>query len=808
MEETYQIQVWPGISTEAKKRDVNIIYFTGTSFKSPYFPSSQMNIVYDLVSSDLIDGLIVFSGPISNFIGYVELCEFLKKYQNLPMVSLAIKIPEVPSILVDNSVGFREVISHLIVKHNYKRIAFIRGPVDHPEANARYETYLSVLDEFNIKYDPELVVNGDFIEISGIKAIDILLDQHKVKFDAIVSSNDDMAFGALKALQRRNLFVPNDIAIVGFDDVSRSTLCNPPLTTVKQPLYEQGKKALEMILDMIEEKDIADEIRLPTEAIYRRSCGCFPERFSQITQVKNPQKYPSPYTSIKEIEQEILSELFQIAKNHDVNIDSSVLKKILESFILGIKESNYLLFISVLDGILRKEMIKNRRISYWHQIFSKLYDSIIPFFYFDNAVVSHIENLILRARNLLEEILFQRESIRREEDKENLLMINTIRQVLMSTYSIKKLSESINNELPKIGIKSFYFSLFEDYSGPTTWSRLISAYTEKGFFQLDLEKGGKRFKTKNLVPKDYLPKNRQYSLIAETLFFRDENIFGFIVFEQPEDITEVEILSRNIGIALKGTLLIQERELLLKKLAYSNKELEEFASIVAHDLKQPLMVIMASLEMLKETNTNKLDSNSIELIDFSIEGSNRMKKMITDLLNFSRVTTSKMEFIEIDLESILSHVLSDLKVLIDEAKASITHDPLPTIFGSKTLLIQLFENLINNAIKFRGQKTPQVHIGAEMKNSKWIFSVKDNGIGIDKKNYNNIFQIFFRLHTNEEYKGTGIGLAICKKIVEKHDGKIWVESELGKGSTFVIELPKKKKKSRTKKNHSYSNVLI
>lgn len=725
----------------------------------------------------------------SNFIGYEDYCKFLEKYKNIPIVSIAIKVPGIPSLIIDNDIGFKEIIYHLIKDHNYKRIAFIRGPINHPEANIRFETYKTVLKENNIKFDPNLVVQGDFIELTGIKAINILLDQRKETFDAIVSSNDDMAFGALKALQRRNLFVPGDVAIVGFDDVSRSALCNPPLTTVKQPLYKQGRRSLELLIDLIEGKDVPNEITLPTNAIYRRSCGCFPENLSKISNFKK-ENYKEPFEQLKKIENKIISELFNIAYIHNNDLDISNLKKILKSFITGIKTNDISFFIRNLEEILRKEMTKNHKLSYWHKIFLKLYSLTIPFFGTNENMQLKIENLIYQARYQLEALLFQRESIRREEDKENILIINSIRRSLMSNFSIQKIANSISKELPKIGIKSCYFCLFEDYRGLTPWSRLISAYNEKEPIEFVSRKGEVRFRTAQLIPKRYLPKNRQYNLIVESVFFRDENIFGYIVFEQPEDVSELQHLTRNIGIALKGGLLLQERQLLLEKLAYSNKELEEFASIVAHDLKQPLSVINASLSFLKETISKNINSESNELIDFSIKSSNRMKKMIEALLHFSRVTTSKIEFTKIKLESILRPVLSDLKILINETSAKITHDPLPTIIGSKTLLIQLFENLMDNAIKFRGQKTPHVHIGVELNNSKWIFSVKDNGIGIDQKYFEKIFLIFQRLHTNKEYKGTGIGLAICKKIIEKHHGKIWVESELGKGSTFYFTIPK------------------
>ncbi|MBY9006727.1 MAG: substrate-binding domain-containing protein [Candidatus Lokiarchaeota archaeon] len=727
----------------------------------------------------------------SNFISIDEYLKFLKKYKNIPIVSIAIEIPNIPSIVVDSSIGFKKIINHLIRDHKYKRLAFIQGPSKHPEAFERFEVYKSVLKENNINYDPDLVVPGDFIEISGIKAIEILLDERKVDFDAIVSSNDDMAFGALKALQRRDISIPNDIALVGFDDIQRSALCNPPMTTVKQPLYEQGKKSLELLIDLIDRKeDVPHLTILPTKAIYRRSCGCFSDQFSNISTEKNIRTGLDPFTQLNKEKKSIITKLHNIAVNHKTNLNYLHFKRIFDSYIEGIKNDDPLVFLKTNEEILRKEITKNHKLSYWHNLIIKLYSLTIHFFNLDKEKKLFVENIIHQSRFQLEQLLFQRESIRREEDKEKILILNSIRRSLMSNFTIQTLAKSINEQLPKIGVKSCYLCLFEDYKKITPYSILISAYNESESTKYSITDNKERFKTAKLLPEKYLNKNRQYNLIVITVFFRDENKFGYIVFESPEDVSEIQTLTRNIGIALKGGLLLQERQLLLEKLASSNKELDEFASIVAHDLKQPLTVIQASLNILKETNSKKLDSESNELIDFSVDASNRMKTMIDDLLHFSRVTTSMIEFNEIGLESILDQVKSDLSVLIKDTKAEITNDPLPKIIGSKTLLTQLFQNLVNNAIKFRGERTPHIHIGVSDKNKSWIFTIKDNGIGIDKIYFEKIFQIFQRVNTNKKYIGTGIGLAICKKIVEKHKGSIWVESESEKGSTFFFKIPK------------------
>ena len=185
----------------------------------------------------------------------------------------------------------------------------------------------------------------------------------------------------------------------------------------------------------------------------------------------------------------------------------------------------------------------------------------------------------------------------------------------------------------------------------------------------------------------------------------------------------------------------------------------------------------------------RLDANADEFIAYAVDGANRMQRLINDLLAYSRVGTRGKEFEPTDCTAVFDQALANLKVAIEESGAVVTRDPLPTVMADKLQIGQLFQNLIGNAIKYHGDEPPRVHVSAEQKGNEWVFSVRDNGIGIDPQYAERIFVIFQRLHTREEYPGTGIGLAICKKIVERHGGRIWVESQLGSGATFYFTIP-------------------
>jgi PAS domain S-box-containing protein len=230
----------------------------------------------------------------------------------------------------------------------------------------------------------------------------------------------------------------------------------------------------------------------------------------------------------------------------------------------------------------------------------------------------------------------------------------------------------------------------------------------------------------------------------------------------------------------------------LQDLERSNKELEHFAYVASHDLQEPLRMVTSYMQLIKQRYEGKLDQNADEFIEFAVDGATRMHTMITDLLTYSRIGTRGKPFVEANCEDILKRVLSNLQIVIQNTDAVVTHDTLPLVVADKTQVTQVLQNLIANAIKFHGQKPPRVHISARDNKHDWVFSVQDNGIGIEPQYAQDIFQIFKRLHGRSEYQGTGIGLAICKKIIERHGGKIWVESTPDAGSTFFFTIKKRR----------------
>ncbi len=256
-----------------------------------------------------------------------------------------------------------------------------------------------------------------------------------------------------------------------------------------------------------------------------------------------------------------------------------------------------------------------------------------------------------------------------------------------------------------------------------------------------------------------------------------------------EDKENVEALSVTFVEALmrkRAEISLKEN---VKDLKRSNLELEQFAYVSSHDLQEPIRMVTSFTQLLERKYKGQLDSDADEYIEFIVEGAHRMKYLIDDLLEFSRVSSDAKKFENIDLENVLDIVISNLYVSINESHARISHDQLPTVFADESQMCQVLQNLISNAIKFHGDETPEIHISAHRDGNKWIFSVTDNGIGIEPEYQKQIFEVFKRLHTRSDYPGSGIGLSVSHKIIKRHEGNIWVESEPGEGSTFYFTIP-------------------
>jgi len=248
-------------------------------------------------------------------------------------------------------------------------------------------------------------------------------------------------------------------------------------------------------------------------------------------------------------------------------------------------------------------------------------------------------------------------------------------------------------------------------------------------------------------------------------------------------------LPGSVRRAVREKQLRQENRQGHEDLARSNRDLEQFAYVASHDLQEPLRMVATYTQLLAERYRGKLDADADKYIHYAVDGALRMQKLVQDLLTFSRVGRQALAMQSTDCHVVLETALTNLEAAMQESHAVVEHAQLPTVMADSSQLVQVLQNLIGNAIKFRGTKPPLIRVSAEAQGKEWVLSVADNGIGIAADHMEEVFVIFRRLHTRSEYPGNGIGLSICKKIIEQHGGRIWIESEAGHGSTFRFTLP-------------------
>ena len=788
---------WLGIADAAQKRDVNLVCFEGGSLVDHSGFHAQASVLYDLVNAERIDGVICWTSLIATGADADSVRLFHDRYRSLPMITLGQTLEGIPGLFTSSYEGMYEAVIHLIRVHGYRRLAFIQGPADSFYTQERYRAYTDALMAQGITPDPKLVSPPAqaWEPAEGERAMRLLLDERglrpQVDLEAIVSTSDHLLLGVLDVLRERGIRVPGQIAVTGFDNLAQSRATSPPLTTVASPFYELGYQAVELLLALIDGVQIPSKVFVPTRMVIRQSCGCQPLTVTQVPIGLVEAAGERFKIGSAAWRADILAAMLQ-ATDESLGEMKEWAGRLLDGFLAEIQGTPGV-FLSELSEVLRQVMLNGGNVGAWQGAISALRRYWLP--YLDNRKLLQAEDLWHQARVVIGETAQRIQFYQRLQAELQARTLREIGAALIATLNVEELMNVVVERLPGLGIPSCYISLYEDPKAPTGWSRLILAYNENG--QIGLEPGGRRFPSRQLAPVDLVSQDGRYSMVAESLYFQ-QNQIGLALFEVgPREESVYEALRVQLSSALEGVLLLQKhlqaKDVLARQaqeLARSNVELEQFAYVASHDLQEPLRMVTSYLQLIKRRYQGHLDEDADEFIAFAVGGVERMQLLIADLLAYSRVTTHGRPFKSTDCTVTLNHALANLKVAIEESGTVVTHDQLPTVMADETQLTRLLQNLIGNGIKFhKNNARPKIHVSALRTDGGWTFSVHDNGIGIAPEYFERIFKIFQRLHTSQEYAGTGIGLAVCKKIVERHGGEIWVKSELGQGATFYFTIP-------------------
>ncbi len=577
--------LWAGVNDVIQAQGANLISFPAEALESEEGFLAQANILYDLVSPDIIDGLVVFGGVLAHEVGSEKSRAFIKRYSPLPMVNISEIMEGSPHVLVDNYQGMHALVTHLVEQHAYRRIGFIRGPEGHVEAETRYQAYVDVLAEHGIDVDPMWVAPGGFGLDLAERAIEILVDERRVALEAIVGVNDYMAIQAIESLRTRGFSVPGDIAVVGFDDRPEAKFIDPPLTSVFQSWYGIGRRAAKLLMAQLRAEPVPDEVLVTPELVIRRSCGCLSQQLQDVAV-----NYPDIATvsdaaaeassSICALNEEML---LQAMRPRITDVAMARVRVLLAAFTEAVHQhpqdsESAEHFLTTLESILRRAAEAREDISAWQHIISALRRQSIAGCEAaagvqDVATLERVENLLHQARILVGRWESRVEAQTRLQELQSFTALQERGEVMRAAESVVELMGVITNELPMLGIPRCYLSLYEDPASPTAWSHLFLAYDEQG--RRDLDQIDRRFPSPHLMPQELLPAS--YSLVVEPLYFRD-NQLGLVLFEaDPWQGTTYHVLRGQISSALKGTLLLEE----VGERAYQIQAAAEVAQIVS-----------------------------------------------------------------------------------------------------------------------------------------------------------------------------------------------------------------------------------
>jgi diguanylate cyclase (GGDEF)-like protein len=500
--------------------------------------------VYRLVDAQSIDGVVVMSGSLGNVIGPAETLKFCESLRPLPVVSVAAALDGIPSVVVDDDVGMREAVTHAIRVHRYRKFGFVQGPEANQEAERRYRVFRDVMAEHDLPVRPDSVVRGTFYRPSGEQAVVTLIDERGVDLDAIVAVNDEMAVGVVHALLARGVRVPEDVAVIGFDDLDTARFCFPPLTTVRQPFHRQGRVAAEILVAQCRGEPAPERVVLRTEVVTRRSCGCGPP----AGRVAGESDRQEPAASFEEEHERIVADAAACFGPAASSADVRSCARVHAALTAEVRGSHGE-FLRALEDALRSRLQAGEPVGPWQDAIGVMRRAALRS---TGGAIAMLEDLFHGARALAGRYAERAVLDERVRTESVARLLNETSGALASSFDRSTLVKNLSWHLPRLGIGHAYVSVHEDRARKQSTSRLLFAIGAEG--QVPVASGG--FPSSGLVPPDVLPEGR-WDFVVQPLFFESESI-GVILLEMGPTRSRIyETLRDQIGAALKGNELVE-----------------------------------------------------------------------------------------------------------------------------------------------------------------------------------------------------------------------------------------------------------
>jgi len=846
----YQKKIWAGCVDAAKDNDCSFISINGGSVRDT-LQRTVRNEVYSLIDKRNVDGIIMMAGNIGNNLNDEELYFFASKFKNIKLITIARAIKDFPCVISDNETGTREAMEHLIKGHGFTRIGYVAGPKYSEEANIRLSTYQKVLEECGIPFNQDMVYRASsFDRLEGPRAVEFFLDQKRLDFQAIFCANDYIALYTVKELRKRKIRVPEDIAVVGFDDINDCVTSVPALSSVHQPMYEIGYKAVKIVLSLLRGESVPSRIKLPTHYVARESCGCSMFDYTSLKMKKNSVIEKNKKNERFLVENEIkrlfptltgsleppgwIGKFYTTVKNYIKTGRGNafeIFKAKVKEF--GNKDEAFDFWYNLLVMVFK--LMRNKfNPSGRKKIVDDLYEQMLIF-------------LIKTFEHFYKTFLL--------ENIENTMLVRRTSEWLIHILDEETLKNNIRDHLPHLGIGSFFLFKYETGLEKELLAKVFCYYDHDNL--VIYKEKDKLFRAKELIPGSLRRIKKPFSLFLIPVFFKSIGI-GYTIFSSGiVDASFYEFMVNLISLTMENTKLINEvkdyASNLEKRVEERTEELREaqqkmmelanragradIAIGIMHNVGNILNSVGVSIEQMKKIiaeskvegllKANQMLVEHRESIDEFLKSDPKGQMLIEYYLKLGELLSKEVEKNRLELQTLSEKVelihnivhdlkdyssrdysialkeevqinnLMDMALLMEESRLKKNHVEVHKEYSlekpvviEKTKLVHILVNLIKNAVEaMQGNKTDNRHITVTTginKKNKPFIKISDNGSGIKPDDLKSIFMYGF----STKQDGHGFGLHSSANYMKEMGGVLKVESEgPGKGASFILELP-------------------